>query len=84
MNEDKEVSVLAGMPFGAPGFTPGPGFLLTPCPECGRSMWLGPAQMKKRNEGWLSICFLCLTKSGATLENTQVKSLVEDSGCLYF
>jgi len=62
MSDEPEIPLILGIPFGAPGYTPGPDFQLAPCPECHNSMWLGPRQREKIKEGIGSICVLCLAK----------------------
>lgn len=77
----EQKNIIMCVPFGAPGYTPGEGFMLANCDRCHNSMWIGPKQKRKKDEEKIeALCFLCvkgLVESGDSVVNT-LKRLDEE------
>jgi len=73
--------VILCLPFGSPGYVPGPLHTLTECQMCNRSMWIGPLQKKKLAESTKEEitlqCVNCVIKEHGpdALQNINLKSL---------
>lgn len=62
---------------GHPNYTPGPGGIKIPCPECGQDMWFGKKsqELKALFPETEVICMPCLHKSGKISPKTKLQSL---------
>ncbi len=75
------MNLLLCVPFGAPDYVPGPGFVLAECDECRQSVWLGPKQAEARNSQEIELlCVMCVAKRYGPTVLGRIQSLTPDSG----